>query len=263
MLIICARRLAKNHQYQAIKADDDYGENEGEHFALDRKDDDLILTSDGPKGVPDKEEFDISSLMTDSDSIGSEQTRRSRRVGLSYLTRNVGFIRSKKNSELCNKTDNNTAMLHHSVNTTSPTRERRCLAGNILEIENLPSTSKGGPTHVKLHITLLPCKRHAHKTEWVEVVDDGRVVFNDCYSYDLSRSHPEKEKQMRIRAFGRRPADSNILTKKWVAECVLDMTIVEREKGLDFWVALSNKKIPGSRESANTSVISEEISEME
>jgi len=175
-----------------------------------------------------------SSINERGESVTSSASRKSSL----YKTKKSGSRGKKKFFQLYYPVGDDLTVLETSIFTS---RWKGYLAGQILVIDKIPIFEEGGPTHVKVHVTLLPAKRRVYKSAWIDVTTQGRCVMNDYYKCALDRYHPEKEKNLRIRAYG--TLNPDIGSTKCVGECLVDIDELEKERaGLKFTISLSRKR---------------------
>ena len=119
-------------------------------------------------------------------------------------------------------------------------RYRGYLAGKILEMDKIPAYEEGGPRLVKIHVSLLPCKKYMLRTDWTTVLN-GKATFYEYYKYTLNANNEENERELRVRAYGTRDSAGSVV--KCVGECIVNIDEVEKEKGgMNFWISLSREK---------------------
>ena len=115
-------------------------------------------------------------------------------------------------------------------------RAKKYLAGNILEVDDIPLNGVDRPQRVKVHVRLLPSKRVVIKTGWSENLKDEmsmKAFFMEEFRKSISGFADESEKFLRFRVYG---------PQKCVGECYLDIDEVEAEKGTEmFWMHLKQK----------------------
>ena len=176
----------------------------------------------------------------ESRNVLNDFEERQRKVSSLYNTKESGLDGSKKKFfQVYYPVGDTSTVLLQSIYLS---RHRGYLAGNLLEIDKLPRFRDGGPTFVRLHLTILPCKKHILKTMWVETLKEGRVKINEYYKYDLDQKNKGVEKQLRVRAYGTRNPDVSY-GAKCVGECVVDIDQIEKERGgLNFWISLTRDK---------------------
>merc|ERR1712002_1269761 len=114
------------------------------------------------------------------------------------------------------------------------------VAGKIIQIEGLIFGKHTPPTHAKVHVTVLPEKKYAMRSNWYEIQRNGKVRIEEYFKYSFQLPPSETRTMFRIRVYGRKMKVGSLGRASCMGECYINlMEIINSRGGLTVWRAMS------------------------
>ena len=121
-------------------------------------------------------------------------------------------------------------------------REKRHVAGKIIQCDGLTFFGNKKPTHVRVHVVVLPIKKYALKTSWYQVPNDtdGRVKIGEYFKFVFKLPPSELKTILRVRLYGRKTKVGSLGRPSCMGECYVTLLeVINSKGGLTLWRALS------------------------
>lgn len=86
-------------------------------------------------------------------------------------------------------------------------KDLRYVAGKITQVNGLrfgDATGESHPSHVRVHVVILPVKKYALKTNWYSIPPNGRIKIGEYFKFLFKLPPSESKTMLRVRLYGRK-----------------------------------------------------------
>lgn len=119
------------------------------------------------------------------------------------------------------------------------------VAGKIVQVDGLDVAGKMCPSHIRVHVVVLPDKKYAKKTKWVKVDDESKVHIGEYFKY-IFPLFSLSDATVRIRVYGRILRLGSIGRSFCMGECYVSLVEVCNSRA---GLTINRKLIAGIKES--------------
>lgn len=119
-------------------------------------------------------------------------------------------------------------------------KDMRYVAGKVIQADGLKFESANHPTHVRVHVVVLPIKKYALKTNWYEIPTAGKVRIDEYFKFVFKLPPSELKTMFRLRLYGRKVKMGSLGRAMCIGECYITLLeIINARGGLTLWRTLS------------------------
>jgi len=125
-------------------------------------------------------------------------------------------------------------------------KDMRHIAGKIIQVDGLRFNGGKKPSHVRVHVVVLPIKKYALKTSWYEINSQGKVKIAEYFKFVFKLPPSELKTMLRVRLYGRKAKVGSLGRPSCMGECYITLLeIINSKGGITLWRSLS-RGIPES-----------------